>query len=469
MILTAILAIPFLQIPAGQISETKLFKVLKTKVAQGSISLSPDLSRYSYVTTDHKVIVDGKSYGPYLSNGAVLFSGDSKDFAFMAGLREKEPSSIIWNGVAKQTDFPVSNIFRAGDSGGICWGEVKSIFTKDEKDPSKERRQDFTRLIHPGGATDWMEKIEKIFFSEDGSNFAMRTSEKVPVAELPPDSSGPSSRDYIVYKDGKKVLRGRVFQVFSAPSNQGYATVSDGTSTTGDFSNLNSFEVSFRGRTTKTKGEFYGKPIFSPDGKQFAFRNSYTGPTPEGKNIQFVQYTLGGFSVPDLQVQTGLTFAPDGKKWVMCGLNDKQPFLYVSDSGLQRYDQFPMLNGAPQEPYKMAKFASNKLVLLFQHSRSKPFLFVEEKGLVELGAFTALVESMSISPDGTKMVIGGSDIKESRAFVVDLANPGPAAEILKPGYDLQNLGKGTFVWKGDHEVQFMILRNQDLIRISAKL
>lgn len=469
MIFPAILALPFLNFQSGQITETKLFKVQKTKVAPGSISISPDLQHYSYGTLEKTVIVDGKVLGPYNGYGSVLFSGDSKDYAFMANVRLGQPSRVIWNGVEKPTDFPVSSLFRAGETGGICWGEFKTVVTKDEKDPTKEMRQDFTRLIYPGGVTDWAEKIDKVVFSDDGASFAMRTSEKIPRPETPTgEFSGPSSRDFIVYKDGSKVPRRRVVQLFTAPNGQGYVTVADGTDSAGDFASLNVFEVTFRGRTVKSKGEFYGKPVFSPDGKQFAFRNSYTGTNPEGRNIQFYQYTIGGFTIPDLQIQTGLTFAPDGKKWVMCGLNGKQPFLYVSSSGLSRYDEFPGLNGAPPEPYKVAKFANGKIVLLFQSSRAKPFLFVEDKGLFEMGAFNSLPDTMSVSPDGKRLVIGGSDVREARAFVFDLENPGSAAEILKPGYDLQNLGKGTFVWKSDNEVQFMILKNFELIRVSAK-
>jgi hypothetical protein len=469
MIFTAILAVPFLSFQSAQITETKIFKVQKGKVTPGSISISPDLQHYSYGTPDKKVVIDGKSYGPYNTHGSVLFSGDSKDFVFMANLRLGEQSRVIWNGVEKPTEFPVSSLFRAGETGGICWGEFKSVITKDEQDPTKEKRQDFTRLIYPGGVTEWMEKIEKVVFSDDGSSFAMRTSEKIPRNESSEaDQSGPSSKDYIVFKDGSKVPRGRVVQILVAPNEQGIATVSNGVERAGDFGSLNAFEVRFRGKTTVSKGEFYSKPVFSPDGKQFAYRNSYTGTSPDGRNLQFYQYSIGGFTIPDLQIQSGLTFAPDGKKWVMCGFNGKQPYLYVSSSGLSRYDEFPGLNGAPPEPYKMAKFANGKIVLLFQASRAKPILFVEDKGIFEMGPFTSLPDTMSVSPDGKRLVMGGSDVTESRAFIFDLENPGAATEILKPSYDLQNLGKGTFVWRSDKEVQFMILRNSELIRISAK-
>ena len=109
------------------------------------------------------------------------------------------------------------------------------------------------------------------------------------------------------------------------------------------------------------------------------------------------------------------------------------------------------------------------MVFLFQPKREKPTLFVEDKWLFEVGSMTTLPDTLSISPNCRWLVLAGGDVRETRAFMVDLDNPGPAMEILKPGYDLQSLGKGTFVWKNDHELQFMILRNSDLTRVTATL
>jgi len=47
-----------------------------------------------------------------------------------------------------------------------------------------------------------------------------------------------------------------------------------------------------------------------------------------------------------------------------------------------------------------------------------------------------------------------------RAFVISLENPEPAKEILKKGYELQNLGKGLLFGRTITDLQFMILRNQ---------
>ena len=443
MILSAILALPFLHLPTADVSETKLFKILKGKVSPNSIAVSTDLLHYSYSTTDNKVNIDGKVFGPYLSNGLVIFSGNNADYAFLASQKAGAPSSLIFNGSERKTEYPVSNLFRAGETGGLCW---------------VERNQELTRLVYPGGTTAWFEKIEKLNFSDDGSLFALRISEKAKV--LPGqfvDKSAPTSQDFIVQQDGSKIPRENILQVFPAPNSQGYATL-----TTDNW-------VNFRTKRTSVTGEFYGKPLFSPDGKQFAYRNSFTRPTPDGKNVAFYQYTIGGYPYPDLQVQTGLTFAPDGKKWVMCGYNGKTYYLYVSSMGMVPYSDFPNLNGAPPEAYKEARFVNGNIVLLFQPKRANPTLFIEEKGLFDLGLLVSAPETMSISPDGRFMLIGCSDRTESRAFVVNLENPGPAVELLKPGYDLQNLGKRTFIWKSAHEVQFLILRNQELARVTAKL
>ncbi len=443
MILNAIAIISIFQVHVGGITETKLFKNQKGKVTPGSITISPDLTHFAYSTMDHKLTIDGRSFGPFLSNGTVLFSRNSDDYAFLASQKLRSPSSLFFNGVERPMEFPIESLFLAGETGGICW---------------VERDKALSRLVYPGGVTEWFEKIEKISFSEDGSLFYLKISEKLKVPEgTNINADTPTSSDYIVRKDGSKQLRDTTVHLFPAPNSQGYAVLSNDNS------------VSFRGKIVKYKGEFYGKPLFSPDGKQLAFRNSFTGTTATGKNIPFYQYNINGYSIPDLQVQTGLTFAQDGKKWVMCGLNGKELFLYVSSQGMMSFEEFPLLAGAPKETYKEARFANGKIVLLFQPKRARPVLFVEEKGIVELGELTSAPETMTISPDGRTLLVGCSDQKELRAYAVNLENPGPAVEIMKKGYDLQNLGKGTFVWKSDRDVQFLILRNSEIVRVSAKL
>ena len=464
MLLPAIVAIHILPFQAVRIAETKLFKNEKGKIAPGSIAISPDLAHYSYSTMDHKMVIDGKSFGPYLSNGAVLYSGDSKTYAFLASVKPGVAPVLYWNGVEKSTEYPVSNVLRAGETGGICWVEHRLVISKNELDPTKEDRQDYTRLMMPTGLTAWFERVEKIYFSEDGSTYALRTNEKIPIKDLPKDNqAAPTSRDYIVRSDGTKSLRNSTIQVFPAPNGQGFATLAS------EFSQVSDYSVEFRGKATLFKGEFFGKPVFSPDGKQFAFRISFTGHTKDGLNIPYFQYFIGGYSFPDLQAQSGLTYAPDGKMWVMCGMNMKEPFIYISNQGMVSYSDFPGLGSAPPEPYKIAKFANGKIVLLFQPKRQKPSLFVVGKGVFTLGAFTAFPDTISISPDGKNLVLAGADAKETRAFLVNLENPGPAVEIIKPSYDLQNLGKGTFVWKNNSDVQFMILKNSELIRVTASL
>ena len=459
MILSALFGIPIVPFQVGQVTETKLFRNEKGKVVPGSIAVSPNLQHYSYSTVDHKIMIDGKAFGPYLSNGIVAYSGNSDDYAFLASQRQNAPSTFFLNGVEKNGEFPIFNVFRAGESGGLAWVEHKYVTEKDEKDPSKTNKFDFTRLVYNGGNTEWFERIEKMSFSDDGSLYAIRVSEKVKASDVKKDDPDtPTSKDYIVRMDGEKTPRAGIMQIFPAPNAQGYATL------TGDNT------VIFRNKVSPIKGEFYGKPMFSPDGKQFVYRNSFTGARPDGRNVPFYQYTINGYPIPDLQIQTGLVFAPDGKKWVMCGMNGKDHFLYISSQGMVAYSDFPGLAGAPLEPYKEARFAAGKIVLLFQPKKSNPILFIEDKGITDLGEMTSAPETISISPDGKKMVLGCQEKQELHAFAVDLENPVSAVPVIaKKGYDLQNLGKGTFVWRNDHEVTFLILRNSDMTRVSASL
>ena len=403
-------------------------------------------------------MIDGKSFGPFLSNGAVVYSGDSNSYGFLASEGVRRPSTFYLNGIPQTNENSITNVFRAGETGDLYWIEHKLVKVADPRDPTNEINTEYTRLAHVGGATDWFERIEKMNFSDDGSLFSLRISERVKVDEAAKtNTDAPTARDYIIHADGSKILRAGMVQVFPAPNSQGYAS-------------LNSENyVNFRGKNIKFNGEFYGKPAFSPDGKTFAFRNSFTGPTKDGRNIPFYQYNINGFSITDLQVQTGLTFAPDGKKWVMCGLNGKDPYLYVSNQGMTLYSEFPGLGSAPPELYKEARFVNGKIVLLFQPKKSRPVLFIEDRGTFDLVEMMSAPETLSISPDGKTLLLGCSDKGELHAFAMSLENPGLPTDLLKKSYDLQNLGKGTFIWKNDHEVQFMILRNSEMVRVSATL
>ena len=460
MILAALFAVPILGIQVGQATETKLFTIQKGKILPGSIMLSPDLNHFSYTSNDHKVILDGKAVGPFLSNGAVVYSGDSKNAAFLATVNPNEPSKLYWNGVEKKTDFPVSNVFRAGENGGLCYVERKTETVDDgidEKGNKKVRQIERSRVVMPDETTDWFRKIDKIGFSDDGSSYYMRMSEEIEVSkDKPVDLTAPTAKDYLVYKGGKKVERDQVMQVFPAPLGEGYAFLT------------NRNAVIYKQNSTVLHGAFYGKPVFSPTGKQFAFRSEFTGHDTNGVNIPFFHYYINGLEILDLQIQTGLTFDDTGKKWVMCGLNGKNPYIYQSTTGLMSYADAG-LGGAPAEPYKVAKFVNGKLVCLFQAKRSKPLIYLEEKGLMDLGNFVAYPDTLSTSPDGKHLIIAGSAGEETHAYVLELDAPTEGIDVLKGNYDLQNLGIGTFVWRNDREVGFTALRKNDLVRVSVRL
>ncbi|MBS1700065.1 MAG: hypothetical protein JST12_00255 [Armatimonadetes bacterium] len=410
----------------------------KGQYVASSIVLSPNLERYSYTTKDGKVIVDGKSYGPYVGTGVPTFSGDSKQWGMLAQIKKDEAPKLILDGVPKDTEAPPSSVFRGGIHGPICW---------------IERSDEHARLVTPDETTAWFEKIEKLDFSDDGLLFYMRTSEKIKKdKDAPKDDNSPSSRDYIVYKGGKRVPRERVLQVYIAPNNGGFAALAiDDT-------------MVFKGQTAKVHGHVYGDPQFSPDGKHFAFRTEFTEVVNQ-INTQRYQYVIDEQPIEGLQIQSGLTYSDDSLRWVMCGLNGKKPYLYLSDRGLMAYEDVVGLGGVT-DLYKQAKFVNGKLILLFQPRRSKPLLYVEDKGVAEIGPFMSIPETFSVSPDGKYVAVAGFQGQATHAYVYAVGGLAKAEDAMKGDYDLQNLGAGTFVWSGNHQLSFAILRRNDLIHVS---
>ncbi len=450
MIVGSLLAVVFHQTPKLQVVETKLLSLQKTKLVPNSIYLSPNFEHFAYKTPDGKVMIDGKAFGPYVFSTPVIYSGDGKDYAFAATVKAGEDAKFFWNGVEKKTEFPISNVFRAGDSGPICW-------TERDKETTK------VRLITPYETTGWFEKIDRINFNDDGSNFYLRTVEKVvKEKDAPNDPSQPDSRDYIIYKGGKKVARESILQVYIAPKDGGFAAVRPATSLVGlPSGTIGGLEVITRAGSTIFRGEIFGNPVYSSDGKQFAFRSRYTVPGTVA-NQDRIQYFLNGKQITELNLQSGLMFSDTSDKWAMCGLNDKRPYLLTSWGGLVSYGEFPLLGGAPSEPYKFGRFVNDKMVLLFQARRSKPLLFIEDKAMIELGPYSALTDTISISPDGKLLAVAGTDGTMNHAYLVDLQNPVAGVETLKGPYELQVTGDSTFAWQGEHDLKFAVLRKNDL-------
>lgn len=457
MILAPLVAVSFFQSPKAQVVETKLLSLQKNKFVPNSIYLSPDFDHCSYKTPDGKVMIDGKAYGPFVFSTPLIYSGDGKDFAFAATEKPDGAAKLFWNGVEKKTEFPISNVFRAGDTGPICW-------TERDKETTK------TRLVTPYETTGWFEKIDRVYFNDDGSNFYVRIVEKVVrEKDAPNDPSQPDSRDYIVYKGGKKVARESMLQVYIAPKDGGFAAVRPATNLrnlpTGTIGGL---EVITKAGSTVFRGELFGNPVYSSDGKQFAFRVRYTVPGAVS-NQDCIQYFMNGKQITELNLQSGLMFSDKSDKWAMCGLNDKRSYMLTSWGGLMSYGQYPLLGGAPSEPYKFGRFVNDKMVLLFQARRSKPLLFVEDKGMIEMGPYSVLTDSISISPDGKFLAVAGTDGSMNHAYVVDLENPVAGVETLKGPYELQVTGDSTFAWQGGHDLKFAVLRKNDLCRELVKL
>ena len=429
--------------------ETKVLTVQKGKVIPGTLGMSPDLNHVYYSTPDQRVVVDGFTFGPFASCSSVVYSGDSAHFGFTAVLKPKDDSIRVIDGRTVAGEYPVASVFRAGDSGPLCWVE-------------HDKEKDLYRMVTPDETTGWEQKIERIVFADDGQNFFLRTSEKAKVdasaqqSQITAAGGEPPSKEFVVYKGGKRVARERLMQVYAAPNKAGFAALSSDQ------------EMIYKGTRVRIRGEVYGKPVFSSDGSQFAFRTRFT--EPNGLvNQDRIQYTINGSVIAGLQIQSGLMFNEDGTRWAMCGLNSKKPFLYTSDGGMVPYGEVNGLGGAPPEPYKFGRFVNGKMVLFFQARLQKPLLFVEDKGLIEISTMQASSETISISPNGRYLAVACGDERQVHAFLVDLANPGQAVDLAKGTYELQVTGARTFVWSGPNELRFMVLRKNDINRVTVSL
>jgi len=90
------------------------------------------------------------------------------------------------------------------------------------------------------------------------------------------------------------------------------------------------------------------------------------------------------------------------------------------------YMRFPEFGGAPPELYKEVDLPTARLSSFSNPNEPIPCCLWKTKESFELGDMISAPETLSISPDGTKAVLGCTDKFEMRAFVISLENPEPA-------------------------------------------
>ncbi len=436
----------FLFAPQIDLKETVLLKLDQKKFDLSSLVVSPDRARVACTSADHKVaILDGKRFGPFLQATSPVFSGDSRSFAFAAVRGANKGGEMNVNGEFVPTEFEVTRVLRLGETGSLAW---------------TERGKQGTRLCTNEFKTEWMPKLVRSTFSPDGKGFSFLFSEE-------PKDITVSAPEYLMQGNTRPVPRARILNSYPAPGGAGYLSIHLDVKM-----NLNAPADTgfgdFNGQQFAYFGKVVGSPVFNSTGTAWAVRSEYTGVTPRG-NAQFAQYTTSTGTVKELEIQGGFSFRPGGSDYVVCGKRADEFFIKKSPSLAVPYSQFPGLDVAPREFYRAAVWSGKNVVLLFQSKKTRPSLFVEGKGMVDLPVDIAMPGSLAVSPDGKYLALNVSRHEIAGVMVVPLDDPLKMTMVGKEDYVVDQAEKVAPLWVDNRSLRFLALRKSQLIRMDATI
>lgn len=433
-------------VPQISVKEAVMLKLDGKKIDLSSLVVSPDRARVACVTADRKtVLVDGKKYGPFLAAASPTFSGDSRSMAFIAVRRAELGGEVYINGEYVKTESEVTKVLRLGETGPIAW---------------TEQTKAGVRLCTPEFKTAPMPKVIRSTFSPDGKGFAFIFS------EVQKDPAKPTN-DFLMMGNTPVVPRGRTSFCYPAQGGNGYLSIHLDTKIDFAAGTATSFG-DWNGQKFAFEGTMVGSPIFNSTGDTWALRSEFTGATPKG-NMQFSRYTTTTGPVRELEIQSGFAFRPGSSDFVLCGKRGDELFLKRSPAVAVPYSQVPGLEVAPREMYKSAAWFGKKIALLFQSKRTKPSLFVEGKGMVDLAADEAMPNSLSVSPDGKYLALNVVRNELATVMIVPLEDPLQMAVVGKEDSVVDQPAKVAPLWVDNRTVRFMALRKGQLIRMDATI
>jgi hypothetical protein len=432
--------------PKIDLKETVLLKLDSKKLDLSSLVVSPDRSRVACTSADRKfAVMDGKRFGPFAVATPPVFSGDSRNFAFAAIREPLKGGEMYLNGEYVQTESEVTRVMRLGDTGPIAW---------------MEQGKQGIRVCTNDFKTAWMPKLVRSAFSTDGKGFSFIFS------ELPKDPA-QSPPEYLMQGNTAVVPRGRTVNCFPAPGGAGYLNIHLDTKI--DYNAP--AEIGFgdwNGQRFAYEGKVVGLPIFNSTGTAWAVRSEYTGVTPKG-NMQFSKYTSTSGPVKELDIQTGFVFRPGSEDFVLCGKRGDDIFIKKSPALAVPYSQFPNLDVAPREFYKGAAWSGKNVILLFQSKKTRPSLFIEGKGMVDLAVDQAMQNSLAVSPDGKYLALNVLRNDVASVMVVPLEDPLQMTILGKEDFVVDQAEKVAPLWLDNRHIRFLALRKSQLLRMDAEI
>ncbi|MEI7575783.1 MAG: hypothetical protein WCK51_02740 [Armatimonadota bacterium] len=432
--------------PQIDLKETVLLKLDAKKVDLSSLVVSPDRSRVACTSADKKyALLDGKRFGPFVATAPPVFSGDSRSFAFAAMRDNQQGGEMYLNGEYVKTEYEVTRVLRLGDSGPIAW---------------TERGKPGVRLCTNEFKTEWMPRLVRSAFSTDGKGFSF-------IFTALPKDAADNPPEFLMQGNTPAVPRARTLNCFPAPGGLNFLSVhldvqfnSSAPADTG-FGDWN-------GQRFVYLGKVVGLPVFNTSGSAWAVRSEYTGVTPKG-NMQFSKYTTSAGSVRELDIQNGFSFRPGSESYVLCGKRGDDFFIKKSPALAVPYADFPGLDVAPREFYRGAAWSGNNVILLFQSKKTKPSLFFEGKGLVDLNVEEAMPASLSVSPDGKYLALNVTKNDLPRVMVIPVDNPLQMTLVGKEDFVVDQPEKAAPLWIDNRSLRFLGLRKGQLLRMDATI
>jgi hypothetical protein len=212
-------------------------------------------------------------------------------------------------------------------------------------------------------------------------------------------------------------------------------------------------------------------PIFDPTDQHFALRFGFTKPV-DGTNIDANIYMIDGIQYPTPPVQTGMSFSPDGQRWVFCGYEQKQWFLIEKGKQKQPMDNNTDFPGCPNEGYKAAFFTPQGLGLLFQSRKVAPTIVIGATQLTQIPAEKVIPESLSVSPNGKWLAFVAEKEGKRMQGVMKIGPTSsalPTVQWLKPDEQSGLLRFEKAQWQSANAFLFVSLKGVNLNRHSVQI
>lgn len=435
----------------------RLFEATSKRVAEGSIVFSDDLQHFSYFSPTNEMFLDGKSLGKYERCAPLVFDATGTQWAFLSTTKDQPVARIKTQSGFKTTEFAPVRLFRAGTRGPLTW---------------LERSNPGVRLARDGWASPFYPTVDKLKFSQDGSAYTLvYTSRVKPLTEEElkelKDSGRPipeavASIDYLVDTDKPAIKTPRI---------QGLYPYNNGKSRLEISLDMEPGEIRTNGMRFQFRAAKIDPPIFDPTDQHFALRFGFTKPV-EGTNIDANIYMIDGIQYPTPPVQTGITFSPDGQRWVFCGYEQKQWFLIEKGKQKQPMDNNSDFPGCPNEGYKAAFFTPQGLGLLFQSRKVAPTIVIGATQLTQIPAEKVIPESLSVSPNGKWLAFVAEKEGKRMQGVMKIGPTSsalPTVQWLKPDEQSGLLRFEKAQWQSANAFLFVSLKGVNLNRHSVQI